>query len=352
MARVHRLHLHIGVPKTGSSLIQKSLRNIRGPLRRRGVAYLDRKQMLRLPGYQRWASGTDGRPSKADFLDGIAETVEAVRSRGARKSRTVVASNEAAAGHARDFDEPFWPRTRVAVSDLVTAIQPRSTEVIVYVRRQDRLLESLYMERIHRGRTLTWEEFRDDVCRDERVRYTELMAEIAEVPTVDSIRVRPFEVIQEGAPSFVADFLDALGVADLIVDVPKKALSMTNPSYTEPAWRAALAVNPLLDDDDQVTKVRRFLRELFPVEDHPKAPLLTDDERRDLIERYRAENERLFREHMPGFPVDAYSTPEGLASLEGAIPSVEMPDGRPPPPRGVLGKMRSALSGVRRRFRR
>ena len=45
---IKHLVLHVGVPKTGTSLIQPQLRTLRPQLRRRGIAYVDRRQMQRL----------------------------------------------------------------------------------------------------------------------------------------------------------------------------------------------------------------------------------------------------------------------------------------------------------------
>jgi hypothetical protein len=171
------------------------------------------------------------------------------------------------------------------------------------------------MERIHRGATIEWKDWQDDICGDDRVRYTELIETVWDVPTVTKVTIRPFETIGAGAHAFVADFFDLVGQRQLVETLDPDVFRPSNPSYTEPALRAAMALNPLLDTDKQLKRVRRFLRRLFPQESYPKPQLLGDEERQALLERYRPENERLFSRYLPEYPVDAYWNEASLARL-------------------------------------
>jgi len=331
MASVDQLILHIGVPKTGSSLIQKSLRALRQPLRDHGIAYIDRKAFLAMGDYRAWAAYDRSAYSKEKFSDELAGAVEAARKKVARGGRTLLISNESISGRlSPDYGDPFWPRAGESIAELVSVIKPERTRVIVYVRRQDRLLESLYMQRMHLGYQTRWEHFRDKVCRDDRVRYTQLLALVGAAPSVQSLRVRPFETIQAGAAAFTADFLDELGLGELVYELEPKTLATTNPSYTQPAWEAALALNPLLSAPDQPNKVRKFLTDLFPPGEYPPAQLLTDEERLAMLTRYRDENEALFTRYLPEFPRDTYSTLEGTKLLRDVLTPITLPeDGRP-----------------------
>lgn len=351
MPPINRLVFHIGVPKTGSSLLQKAMRNLRPHMRDRGVTYIDRNVFLAIPSYRAWAPYGKPGYSKDEFVEAFRGEVERKRRLGGRPTGTVLISNEAASGRARDFGVPFWPGARPGITEVVEALAPKSTEVVMYVRRQDRLLESLYMQRIHRGGTLAWEAHRDRTCLDERVDFAELIESVAAIPTVDRVGVKPFEIIQAGAPAFVADFLAVVDSGALVEYLRPAQLDPTNPSFTRPAWEAALRINPLLDRPDQPKKVRKFLNALFPPGEYPKAPLLTEAERHDLIERYRPQNERLFTKYLPAFPVDAYSTPEGTDKLRNHLDPIALPD-EPLQPKRRLGKrLRAAAGAIRRELK-
>lgn len=351
MSRIKKLVFHIGVPKTGSSLLQKCLRNLRRKLRRRGVTYIDRNVFLRIPSYTAWAAyGRDEHP-KQDFFDAFLAQVERKRRVRGEPTDTVLISNEAASGRSRDLGVPFWPGGPPGIGEIIELLDPESTELVVYVRRQDKLLESLFMQRIHRGASVMWATHRDKVCLDDRVRYSELLDGVSTLPTVDRLRVRPFEIIQAGSAAFVADFLSIIDSGDLITGLPSKALLPTNPSYTHAAWEAATALNPLLDRPGQAKRVRKFLSDLFPTDAYPKAQLFTDEERLAVIERYRPDNEQVFEKYLPEFPVDTYSTVDGVNQLRGFLTPITIPTPPPPPKRSAYRRVRAAVGTAWRGLR-
>jgi hypothetical protein len=348
MRPIKRLILHIGLPKTGSSLIQRSLRSIRRPMRRRGVAYISRGRIRDLANYPRGAGGK--RPVSPEFVAELRAAVEEEAAKELRRIDTVLISNEAAAGWPRG-DEPFWPHAAIRIEALIESIKPASTEIVAYVRRQDRFLESLYMQRIHGGDSISWEQFRDKTCGDDRVRYAELLDSLVALPTVERMRIRPFEIIAAGAAAFVADFLDGIGVGELVLELEPKTMASANPSYTVPAWQAAMAINRFVDTEEKREEVRRFLREMFPLGEYPKPELLTETQRMRLIERYSPHNERLFAKYLPEFPVDAYSTLEGVSKLEGFLSPIGLLEPPHPEKRRLADRMRAAAAAARREWR-
>lgn len=312
---IKHLVLHVGVPKTGTSLIQRSLRTLRPQLRERGIAYVDRQQIQQLDHRMSWGGDARGPAAgKPAFARELKTVVRSEVRLAAGRSQTVLISNESMIGRAEPgFGDPYWPRAAEGIGEVIAALSPRRTEILMYVRRQDRLLESMYMQQIHLGKALAWEEFFANVGGDDRVRYRDLMEVIAGLPTVASTRVRPFEIIEAGAPSFVADFLSYFGAEDLVPLLTN--FTPSNPSYTQPAWEAALEMNPHLRTEEQITATRKFLRELFPPGDYPRAALMTDDERSRLLEIYAPANQSFFRDFLPGYPADSYLTEEATKRL-------------------------------------
>ena len=308
MNPLEQLILHIGVQKTGSSLIQRSMRSARKRIRSAGVGYVDRRAFLDMPDMWAWAAYGRQGFSKEAFREQLSEAVRVEMGKTAGGGSRVLISNESIAGRLQpDYQDPFWGRAAASVGELIEVLQPRTTSVILYVRRQDRLLESVYMQRIHTGHTTTWEEFRDLTCRDLRVGYTRLIESLESVPGVDEIQVRPFEIIAGGGRLFVADFLEMAGLGGIRVP---KGNDPSNQSYTAPAWEAAMVMNQYVESPEDAKAVRRFLGRLFPPSDYPKAILLSDEERGELLEMYREDNRDLFSRYLPHFPPDSYSTDE------------------------------------------
>ena len=313
-----RLILHVGVPKTGTSLIQRAMRRLREPLRSNGVTYFGRQAMNRLEYIKDWAAYPRSRPEyRAHFRRELRSAVAKKRRRILGRG-PVIMSNESMIGSpAPGFGDPFWPRATAALSDIIEALEPRSTTVLLYTRRQDRFIESIYMQRIHLGSSRPWEPFFNHVCVDDRVRYQDVIDSILAVPTIDEVKVSPFEIIGAGAMPYVRYFLESLdaGIEHLLPHVGN--LRQSNPSYTKPAYEMALQVNKTLETVEEKREMRRHLKKLYPVGEHPKPELLTDEQRASLIELYRPANEKLFATHMPEFPLDGYSTAGGTTRLAG-----------------------------------
>ncbi|MCP3976697.1 MAG: hypothetical protein GY720_19600, partial [bacterium] len=79
---IKHLVLHVGVPKTGTSLIQRSLRQLRPLLRQRGIAYVDRRQIHRLEHRKSWGAYATGPESgKSLFASELEAVVKSEKSK-------------------------------------------------------------------------------------------------------------------------------------------------------------------------------------------------------------------------------------------------------------------------------
>lgn len=108
MARIPKLILHAGLPKTGSSLIQGTLRRLRPTLREAGVAYIDRKSFLELAHYRSWAAYDQDSSEKTLFFDELQEVVEAERKMTTGGGAIVLVSNESIPGRIiPEYGDPF-----------------------------------------------------------------------------------------------------------------------------------------------------------------------------------------------------------------------------------------------------
>lgn len=314
--------LHVGLQKTGTTTIQWVLRKIRPELRRRGVVYLDRGQITRLPHYPRSAALPVGTPEgsrafQVELAALAAAEWEKTRERSGADPVLVLASNEALLGvHTwRSMHErPLRPRAEATLGEALGVLPADRVRLLLYVRRQDRLLESFYMHRIHGGGSEPFDEYAETVLARPYLFFAGLVERLEAIVDVTSVTVRPFELIGAGGDAFLTDFLAAAGVPDLdslaIPEVPR-----VNPSHSAKGLAIARDGNARLRGKGEKRGLRDLLVQLFPPGEYPRAQLFTDDQRARVVDAHRADNERLFERWMPDLPAASYASDEATDRL-------------------------------------
>lgn len=324
--KVPDLYLHVGLQKTGTTTIQGGLTRIRKQLHARRVAYIDRRDMIRLPSIRDAAS----RPRRdlegnARFRQELADLVDDYLQRAGSTSggpaRALLISNEELVGVIRKsatLEDDFRPRAEQAIAEVISVVQPERTHLLLYTRRQDTMLESLYMHQVHAAQSFEFQEYLRAEQSAPKMYLHQLATRLAQIEGVSSLRVRPYEIITAGATAFIRDLLAPLDLVDLdwsaLEGLPRK-----NESYSAEALRIALKANPYIRSRRERLIFKRVLSRAFPIKDHGRAPLLDGEARAQLIEHYRADNERLFAEFMPELPADSYSSTGTMDRLRGVL---------------------------------
>lgn len=329
-SRIPRVVLHVGIHKTGTTTLQVALAALRRQLRANGVALITIEQMKKLRHENVWAARRTANRLEAplfleEFRSLVDSEIEAVERKSGEPVRQVLVSNERMVGARMpsEGDYPvFRPQTEAAMGEIIDALDPGEVHVALYTRRQDRLIESCYLWEVQKGLSHSIREqfpFIDEPV----MRYYELANRIAKVRRVDSMRVRPFEIISGGSLAYLDDYLSNVGL-DGKLDYSEFAKDPSaNRSYSQKALDLARAMNPHLDTKEERDAVRRFLKKQFSTDGYPAAKILSDAEREKLVALYREDNERLFSTWMPELPYDAYSTVDGVAKLKSVLPKLE-----------------------------
>ena len=293
--------IHVGAHKTGTSLIQNALKEGDDLLRREGVRFSSRFD----PVWQRHDITECVKAVIAERVgdaerDAFAAFVDELRSEA---DRAVIVSAEGLlgrplpAGRGQGTGLPLYA-TAAASASLLSAAEP--TRIVLYIRSQAGFVESMYRQRIKRGRRFTFEEW---------------MAWIPPVglswaPVVEAfeaemgegiVSVKWFRLPTIGAAAHVEEFLvDACGL-DVPFDIPDVSTGKSNISYSDVAMEMARRTSDLLEGRDE-RMFRQFLREHLSTATHPSSPLLSDDERSRITERYTAENRSILEDH--GTPLE------------------------------------------------
>lgn len=280
-----RLVLHVGAHKTGSSLIQKFLRDRPRELRAHRIGYLSRQDLDPLV--------SRGSLERNDW-SGLTSAVDAAVAAGG--TDVVIASHEGTMGPAFPRRDPsLYSRSAGLAPRLAEALGSHRPTVVVTLRPQADFVESYYLQSIHTGRHDSFASWLSGLDLD-RLSWRPLVDDLTAAFGADRVHVLDFRTIRDGQEAFVRRFL-ALAAPGR--DVPVSYPAVRNASISGKGLELALAVNPLLTTHDERRSMRRFLQKHFSNRDFARPTLLGDELRAQLENRYAAEYDELVAGQTP-----------------------------------------------------
>lgn len=280
-----RLIIHIGTHKTGSSALQQTFLLNRTAHTRRGLhydpAFDDLDQVLTR------IADTPDESKRAALLDAARTQVAAALEWA--PDGLHVWSCEDLPGTVR-LGYADAPERAGILRELLEPVRP---EIVLYVRRQDLFLESLFTQSIQRGRDWDFETF----CRERDIRaydWLRIARAFGEAFGRDQVHVRPYERGQLVGGDTVRDFFSVIGVP---WDDTWQTPGFANNGYTRPALELARWCNAVLSPAE-----KQMFRQLFqPVNarrKHEKFSFFSPEERSQLLEYFASTNRQLAREFL------------------------------------------------------
>lgn len=298
--------IHVGAHKTGTSTLQSLIRENGPELLAQGILPIARVLPI--------VEGLE-RP-----LDNEADLIRPLRSLAKRPSEkhrrhlkrmlsamgraapSMLLSDEAFLGHRIGSTRGFYPHAEAMLATLVSVLPKRRTRVILYVRHQDRLIESNYLHSVKLGSAETFPGFLQRIDLD-AMSWLDLAGRLAGIVGGENLIVRPFEPIAQGVVPFAREFFS------LFCDPARLNLReiQANPSLSAPGVFLARLLGPripasawyYLRQGIQLTMSHRIL---------PPARLLSDAARKRLRARYQDDYDEVLRLY-PG-PSAAKQPPE------------------------------------------
>lgn len=270
-----RVVLHVGAHKTGSSLVQKFLRDNRKALSGNGIHYIPRSDMNTLIG---WGKALHDAP---ELLRGRLEDVTSGRHAVALGSHENTLGRPFVKGTPGLY--PDGPRNAKALGQILDGFD---YSVVVYIRPQADFVESYYLQSLHEGGTQTFAEWTQETIDVDSLSWRPLIDALKESLGPDRVVVKDFSEIQHGQEEFLRRFFAAVDVD------PRISLDyapVRNPSISEKGMQMALAVNPLVSGTRHRKALRVFLQKHFSNRRYPRPVLFSDDERRQLSQLYDEE---------------------------------------------------------------
>jgi len=280
------LYLHIGLPKSGTSAIQRFLGCNRAVLEKKGVV---------VPGDRVGENLHHDIALQASIMANaetarkkLRSTIEPIASLGER----IVLSSEV-----------FAERSYIHIEVLEEFTSHFSTIlVIVYLRRGDTMIESAYNQMAKRlpGIATPLEEKYFDKYYD--LVYTRKLAPFVQMFGKDNIVVRPFEKNQFIGRTIFSDFLSCIDVEpDLSFVIPE---GRVNPSLTPDTLEYKRLVNTVctpkearVDFADPLIRYSEQERETYP-SDHEHQYLLSPLERISLLKQLETDYALIAHEYL------------------------------------------------------
>ncbi len=292
--------LHLGAHKTGTSLLQKYLRDRPHEIAKLRMASVRRDASNDLIGWGRFPIEHPERLREA--LLAVARTPVGVPPRrhlarladavfGRPEPRTVILSNENSLG--RPFDRSgasrLYPQAAGSAKGLAASVGDLQPRIVYYIRSQEGYLESYYLQTVHQGGTALFSEWVAGIDVTS-ISWVPVVAALVEAFGEDRVIVRDFAEIGRGQNWFIETFLRS---CDPTVNPTIDYQPMRNISVSQRGLEIALAMNPLLETSDERHAVRTFLQKTFNNTTSPRPVLLSEDEKVRLRDRYAAENRDL-----------------------------------------------------------
>jgi hypothetical protein len=304
MKKKKKIFLHIGTRKTGSSLIQNFCKLNKEKLLEIGFFYPDNDNFDERKGksaghwnLHRVFSGMQSKYSLGDYLPDISP------------AENVILSNEMLTSEYSDI-------LRIAEKIHEKIALDYDVTVIVYLRRQDLYINSLYNEGIVSGnRKAEWsiEEFLNGGHIPE-LDYYVLVQSWANVFGKENIVVRPFEKQQFLEGDIIKDFLHSIGTGwqeEFIVPEEESK----NPSPDIMLVEAVRQLNriPLQNRPFYKTFLEKAFDELVfhgSYAGKQGQSYLSPSERIDILDRYAQGNEKVAREFLGRYDGRLFYAPE------------------------------------------
>lgn len=289
------LHVHIGSHKTGSTSIQRALRQARGALRAEGwqamrpPPVLDAGHMAATavdPARVRRLHRQLARAAAQPF--GLAGLAGLTRLTGAGAPRHLL-SWEGFCG----LPDQGYRNAPVQAEMLRRASTAFDTRIVVYLRRQDDFVESMYTQKVQEGASGSFDDFLRGFDAADALDYEQLLDAFARRFGAQHL------VVRLHGPGVVADFGRALGIGAMQA---AQAQRHDNPALSRAALEIARCTNTQLDER-QRRRLRRVLQAASPQPRGQGFRFFHPEQRAEFLARHAASNARVAARWFPaGLP--------------------------------------------------
>ena len=269
------IFLHIGTHKTGTSSIQRTLKTVNTTLNSLDYQWVEESYWL----YKRFT------PEAIDDVVSYIDSLSFVP-----QQNLIFSSEGYTAGLLSDM---AIVRQRAEI--LATILSDFNVKVVLYLRRQDQFIESMYSQAIHEGHSYTFDEYFSEVCDFRNLDWQILIDIFAGQFGKDNLIVRPYDRNLFYQNDIVPDFFSSIGLKDRI---PAASFSKSmNRSYSSQGLKIARYMNSILPDIEEKEKLRAMMQGMGAKDVFEKHAYFAPDTRRQLMDTFNASNESISKQY-------------------------------------------------------
>ena len=300
------LYFHIGSPKTGTTAIQLFGHKNQEALEQRG--YVLPRFPFKYHGYRQDRNGSfltapildeDGKKDPKAKAERIQEGLELVLQQFETHEAVILS------------EETYWKVLGEGRMGQLENLKKFCDEheivlkIIVYLRRQDLFLESWWRQRVKMGAEtwgMSWEELVEDGSKfPGHLDYYDRLKRIENIIGKEDLIVRRYERSAFRNGDITADFLETIGITDTtgFIWPANDANTSLDCDYTE----IKRVLNKLDSSATAYSKENNFFMNAVlecstEFGGKSKERLMSEEETREFLERYKEENEKIAREYL------------------------------------------------------
>jgi hypothetical protein len=276
------LYLHIGTHKTGSTAIQSSLKDHSSELEGEGILHVSYFSFLKELMQTECFDPTLAKRVREKLNHNLNYSLQ-------HSADRFILSFEGFSGR---------PLTGYANAEIIAEILHHAfddidVKVIIYLRRQDSFVESMYTQKIQEGESYSFDTFLEqtDVLK---IDWYALVNAYGSKFGTENVFVRRYhrKFLPE-AYSLIQDFGRVIDSKTLAEHTTSR---FSNVGYSRAALETARRTNPHLDNEEQWI-LRRLLQETNAKEPLQSYSFFAPNERRAFLERHTSSNRRIVDEY-------------------------------------------------------
>jgi hypothetical protein len=302
---MHRLIVHVGMPKTGTTAIQNFLYDNNEKLKQLGYCYPDlikdmneegyrincrkegrKKNGVPLSLFRRWDKWDDINEANKDAW----ETFEQILQKYLSNYNVIIS------------DEDLWSQGNNL--ELLRRLKHISANlvIVVYLRRQDYAIESLWNQVVKRYGylTKTFDEDKDRWINSRTLKYKENIEHLEEISGKENLRIGVFEKdkLDGGSGDVVMDFLSICGINRKNVEWSRS--DRDNERISGSLLTVKLVMNKCLSKKDWLSGIieEYFLDYISKREDSSNEDYFSVSERKEILDRFSDDNTYISRKYL------------------------------------------------------
>lgn len=283
-----RLYIHIGTWKTGSSTIQFNLHRLKEDLKQEGIYYLSKKDKMVIDD----RIIRDFEKIEPEYVSQSRRKLKGILNNSREEGYKYIASAEEFSG------DPFsgFKNCRAVAENIfeITKDLNLDIKIIVYLRRQDDFIESMYTQSIHLGGVKTFQEFISDFD-ESHFNWYNLLKAYSDVFGKKNIDVRRYhKAFLPHKNSLMQDFGSAVN-SNLIANYSETVSK--NKGLSRNALELTRITNKHLNDEEQY-QLRKLFQEINSKNPFEKYAFFESSERKEFLARYKNSNLKIAKEYM------------------------------------------------------